>query len=233
MQTQQIVHLHVGTMWSGKTTRLLAQVRKFSSFPQHPLRVAVIKFAEDTRYTGESEKKVISHRGESLEDDVTDRVSVHILGRVDGLDHWEAPEGIDVIAIEEGHFATRSDESAFGHKSDVLLDFIVKYRSRCAILISALDSWAVEDAPGRLGSQMMSYTVKSIDSIVRLLTHATHVTKKPTYCLQCSAKVAVYNRRRASMPCPMLSSTDRIQVGGAETYCVVCATCNDEIVNNA
>ncbi len=213
-----VVHMDIGTMWSGKTTRLLAHLREHVAYPLKTLHVILIKFDIDTRETG-VRAEVKSHRGELVSNDDFPNLEVVILARNGGLDAFN-PEAVpDAIFIDEAHFATRDHEPA-----TVLLDFVTRWRAKTKIYISALDSWALERRQSRVGCETKGYTVNPIVSVCMLTAFVPSVYKTPGYCMGCGRPLAVFNER-LDADYEVRASNDRIQVGGADKYRIVCYEC--------
>lgn len=114
---------HIGPMFGGKTSGLLADVRKMRIAGYN---VALFKPEQDNRY---SNNEVVNHDGEKIE-------AINVKTAYDILKYVEKHPEVDVIAIDEFQFLKGSSLTAAGIVT-ALIELV--YRFKKTLIISGLD----------------------------------------------------------------------------------------------
>ncbi len=86
------IDLYIGCMYSGKTSRLITEYRKWKKIDKN---ILCINYNKDTRYSEEA--KIVSHDKEEMGKD-SEQIAVEYLREVTNIEKY------DIIMINEGQF---------------------------------------------------------------------------------------------------------------------------------
>lgn len=148
---------HIGPMFGGKTSGLLADVRKMRIAKYN---VALFKPTMDNRY---SKNEVVNHDGESVE-------AIRVKDVFEITDFIESNPKIDVIAIDEFQFIKGGTTVTPNSIVQILIDLV--YKKGKTLIVSGLD----------LDSELNPFC-----NVKELLPYATHIFKHKAVCVDCGS----------------------------------------------
>ena len=195
---------HIGPMFGGKTSGLLADVRKMTIAGY---KVSLFKPRKDDRY---SENKVVNHDGESIE-------AINVVTFEDIIKYVDEHPEVNVIAIDEFQFIqkvtaeeitkiSKLESSDMLEKLDSLIDAekFIKWimDNNKTLIISGLD---------------LDSNLNPFSNVKELLPYATHIFKHKAVCVCCGTDAT-------TSYCKVEKGTVEL-LGGKDIYEPRCLSC--------
>lgn len=194
---------HTGPMFSGKTSALMADVRKLRIAGYN---VALFKPGKDDRY---SDHDVVNHDGNKI-------VANNVFCFNDIIEYIKHHPGIDVIAIDEVQFIESNNDKAIkdfiGDKINIMdfvksdfdikqfIDYVIS--NELTLIVSGLD----------LDSDLRPFRNTS-----EIFAYATHVYKHKAVCTDCGSYAT-------TSYCKVEKSSKEL-IGGQDIYTPLCLSC--------
>lgn len=193
---------HIGPMFGGKTSGLLADVRKMRIAGY---KVALFKPAKDKRY---SDDKIVNHDGESIE-------AINITCYQDIIEYINNNPDINVIAIDEFQFIKSCKE--FPNNLNTAQAHIEFNKYNC-IRVEDFLKWIMNNKKTLIISGLdLDSELKPFDKVKSLLPYATHIYKHKAVCACCG------NDATTSY-CKVVKESQE-QIGGKDIYEPLCLNC--------
>ncbi len=199
MDTATRLELFVGPMFSAKTERLIAELKRATYARK---RIRVIKPARDTRTDAFIASRRVHEDGTTS---VTDRFPADIVHSEEELRAILAARDFDVLAVDEAQFfPIDAAGDALGWFGRTLREFMREgHDTGIRILVAGLD---------------MDFAENPFGPIPGLLAIADSVEKLKAVCMACGAYDAHLSQR-------LSADASQVSVGDAETYQARCRSC--------
>lgn len=197
---------HIGPMFGGKTSGLLADVRKMRIAGY---KVALFKPAKDQRY---SNNKIVNHDGESIE-------AINIVCYQDIMDYIKEHPEVNVIAIDEFQFIKSFKEFPDNPSKNfkTAMQYIQHYRKHY-IHIEDFIKWIMNNKKTLIISALdLDSELKPFDKVKSLLPFATHIYKHKAVCSSCG--------NDATTSYCKVDKDSQEQIGGKDMYEPLCLNC--------
>ena len=197
---------HIGPMFGGKTSGLLADVRKMRIAGY---KVALFKPAKDQRY---SNNKIVNHDGESIE-------AINIVCYQDIMDYIKEHPEVNVIAIDEFQFIKSFKEFQDNPSKNfkTAMEYIQHYRKHY-IHIEDFIKWIMNNKKTLIISALdLDSELKPFDKVKSLLPFATHIYKHKAVCSSCG--------NDATTSYCKVDKDSQEQIGGKDMYEPLCLNC--------
>lgn len=197
---------HIGPMFGGKTSGLLADVRKMRIAGY---KVALFKPAKDKRY---SDDKIVNHDGESIE-------SINITCYQEIIDYIKEHPEINVIAIDEFQFvkSCKKFQSNPNENFKTAAQYIEHFEKNCVHIEDFLKWIMINKKTLIISGLDLDSELKPFDKVKALLPYATHIYKHKAVCTSCG--------NDATTSYCKVDKGSQEQIGGKEMYEPLCLNC--------
>lgn len=197
---------HIGPMFGGKTSGLLADVRKMRIAGY---KVALFKPEKDKRY---SDDKIVNHDGESIE-------AINVTCYQDIMDYVNENPDINVIAIDEFQFIRSCKKFPGDPKTNFLTAMqYIEYIKKYSVHIEDFIKWIMNNKKTLIISSLdLDSDLKPFDKVKSLLPYATHIYKHKAVCTSCG--------NDATTSYCKVEKESQEQIGGKDMYEPLCLNC--------
>ena len=200
---------HIGPMFGGKTSGLLADVRKMTIAKYN---VALFKPKKDDRY---AENKVVNHDGESIN-------AINIVTFQDIIDYVESNPNTNVVAIDEFQFIKNCYDN---HHKDFIAGKINASKWKDGILnVDEFVKWIMRNQKALIISGLdLDSELKPFSNTKDILPYATHIFKHKAVCVDCGSDAT-------TSYCTINKNSQEL-VGGHDIYIPLCIHCYNKRKN--
>lgn len=193
---------HIGPMFGGKTSGLLADVRKMRIAGY---KVALFKPTKDQRYSND---KIVNHDGESIE-------AINVSCYEEIIDYITKNNNINVIAIDEFQFIKTCKEFP---KNLNTAQAHIEYNKNHCIRVEDFLKWIMNNKKTLIISGLdLDSELRPFDKVKALLPFATHIYKHKAVCACCGNDATTSH-------CKVIKESQE-QIGGKEMYQPLCLNC--------